>query len=469
MSRITDGFIAEVCSCIKYKGVHKDVEDELSLHIEELKENYIAEGLSDEEAEKKAVINMGNATEIGEKLNRQHKPQTEWSLVILTAIISIFGILVMYVSSGYENQPVSFSKHVFHIAVGIIALIGIYFTDYTKLKKHPGIIYLAGVLLLLYCMMFGVSINGVKSYLSVGWFSVSASALSAILFLIAFCGFTDKYHGEGFVGIVKLALWGVGSIILYVLQPSMSTALMILIAYAVVIVRAISVNHFEGNKKVQMISVLTCGGISLLSALIALLGSPYRMQRIIAFWNSGANDPQGSGWIFHMADKIRHSATLIGKGTPIAEGSIDWIMPEISTDFAFLNLINNFGWVVGIALIIFIAIYIVKMFIISNKVKNSFGFYLSLVSCVMLTVQFVISVLINLGLCPYIAVSLPFISYGGSNYLTNMIYVGMILSVWRKNNILPKTQRNVNLKEKMITFADNKLIIDFGSHKQKNI
>ena len=109
-----------------------------------------------------------------------------------------------------------------------------------------------------------------------------------------------------------------------------------------------------------------------------------------------------------------------------------------------------------------------KMFITSNKIKNSFGFYLSLVSCVMLTVQFVINVLINFGLCPYIDVSLPFISYGGTNYLTNMIYVGLILSVWRKNNILPRTQRNFSTKEKMIMFVDNKLIIDFGLNKSKN-
>lgn len=110
MSRVIDGFINDVCSYIKYKGVHKEVKDELSLHIDELKDSYISKGLSEEDAEKKAIADMGNAAEIGEKLNKQHKPQTEWSLIILTAIISIFGILVMYVSSNFETRPVSFSK-----------------------------------------------------------------------------------------------------------------------------------------------------------------------------------------------------------------------------------------------------------------------------------------------------------------------------------------------------------------------
>lgn len=469
MSRVIDGFINDVCSYIKYKGVHKEVKDELSLHIDELKDSYISKGLTEEEAEKKAIADMGNAAEIGEKLNKQHKPQTEWSLIILTAIISIFGILVMYVSSNFENHPVSFSKHIFHVAIGVAALIGMYFTDYIKLKKHPVMLYSAALLLLLLCVVFGTAYNGVKRWLVVGGVTISVNSVAGILFVSSFCGFLEKYQGEGFMGILKLMLWGIGSMMLFVLQPSMSMVLILFVAYAVLIIRAISLNHFDGNKKIQMISVLSLGGISALMTLGVLISSPHRFQRLLSFWNNGANDPTGSGWIFAMADKVLKSSNLVGKGTPLTEGSIDWVMPEITTDFALLNLINNFGWLVGIALVAIIAIFIVKMFITSNKIKNSFGFYLSLVSCVMLTVQFVINVLINFGMCPYIDVSLPFISYGGTNYLTNMIYVGLILSVWRKNNILPRTQRNINTKEKIITFVDNKLIIDFGVNKSKDI
>ena len=468
MSRVIDGFINDVCSYIKYKGVHKEVKDELSLHIDELKDSYTSKGLSEEDAEKKAIADMGNAAEIGEKLNKQHKPQTEWSLIILTAIISIFGILVMYVSRNFENYPNLFSKHIFHVVLGVAVLIGMYFTDYIKLKKYPILIYSVAVFLLVLCMFFGTTYAGVKRWLVVGGFAISVNSVSAILFVSSFCGFLEKYQGEGFTGIVKLILWGIGSMILFVLQPSMSMVFILYVAYAVLIIRAISLNHFAGNKKSQMISVLSLGGMSLLMTLIAFISEPYRLQRILSFWKHGSNDPSGSGWIYDMADKVLKSSNLVGKGTPLAEGSIDLVMPEITTDFALLNLINNFGLLIGIALVAVIAIFIVKMFITSNKIKNSFGFYLSLVSCVMLTVQFVINVLINFGLCPYIDVSLPFISYGGTNYLTNMIYVGLILSVWRKNNILPRTQRNFSTKEKMITFVDNKLIIDFGVNKSKN-
>lgn len=470
MSKIIDGFITDVCSYIKYKGVHKEVKDELTLHIEELTESYINKGLPEDEAERKAISDMGNAAEIGEKLNKQHRPQTEWSLVVLTAVVSIFGILVMYVSSKFERYPVSFTKYILHVVLGIAVLATMYFADYIKLKKYPGILFFAGIFMLVFCLFFGREYNGVKNWIGIGSISISVNSVAGILFVTSFCGFLEKYQGEGFVGIVKTLLWGFCSMVFFIMQPSMSMVFILFVTYIVVLLRAISLNHFDGNKKIQMISILSFGGVSALLAFVFLLfKSPHRIDRMLMFWNNGAEDPSGSGWIYAMADKLLKSSSIIGEATPLSEGSIDWVMPSITTDFVLVNLINSFGWIVGIALILIIAIFIVRMFITSNKIKNSFGFYLSMISCVMLTAQFVISILMNLGLCPYIDVSLPFISYGGTNYIVNMIYVGLILSVWRKNNILAKSQRNINAKDKMITFIDNKLIIDFGVNKSKDV
>ncbi len=467
MSNRIDEFVNDVCSYIKCKDVHSDVKEELSLHIDELKDNYVYGGLSDFEAEQKAICDMGSAAEIGEKLNKQHKPQIEWNLIILTAIISVFGVLVMFVSSKFDNQPISFSKYVLYVVFGVAVLVGLYFVDYVKLKKHPVVLYFIALFIIVLCEFFGTDYAGVNRFFVVGGFTVSVNSVAAILFVISFCGFLDKYRGEGFIGIVKLIVWGIGSMITFIMQPSMSMMFILFSVYAVLIIRGISLNHFDGNKRIQMISVLSLGAMSLLTALTVLLSSPNRLERLISFWNNGANDPQGSGWIFVMADKVLKSSNLFGKGTPIAEGTVDYVMPEITTDFVLINLINNFGWIVGIVLILVIAMFIARMFVTSNKIKNSFGFYLSLASCVMLTVQFVISILMNLGLCPYVDISLPFVSYGGTNYLINMMYVGLILSVWRKNNILNGSQRNFGIKEKMITFSDNKLIIDFGVANSK--
>lgn len=458
-------FLDEVCGYIKYKGIHDEIKEELKMHIEELTESYKTHGFSENDAIKKSLTGMGNASEIGQKLNSQHKPQTEWSLIILTFIISAFGILVMYVSSKFENQAIPFTRYIIHIVMGTLVLFGVYFFDYTKMKKHSFKLYFSAVFLLIICMIAGTRYNGIKSYINLGIISLSVNPVAGMLFVASFCGFLDRYRDEGFAGIIKMILLGAFSMLFFMLQPSMSMVFILFIVYSVVLLRAISMKHFGGNSKIQMISVLSFGSVaSVFSFIFVIIKNPHRINKMFMFFDNGARDPSGSGWIYVIADKLLKSSEPIGKAAPLPEGSPDWIMPSITTDFAFLNLITNFGLLAGAVLILIISVLIVRMFIISGKIKNSFGFYLSLSSCIMLAIQFVMNALMNFGLCPYSDISMPFISYGGTNFIINMIYVGIILSVWRKNNILIRTYRNITSKHKMITFSDNKLIIDFNDY-----
>ncbi len=177
----------------------------------------------------------------------------------------------------------------------------------------------------------------------------------------------------------------------------------------------------------------------------------------------GKSDPLGSGWQQIMADKWLAVSTLFGKTTEKVNGyNIDKGMPGITTDYVLINIIATLGWVVGIVLVLVIALFIGRMFMTTKKIKNDYGFYLSLGACTILSVQFTISVLVNFNLFPVTSVSLPFISYGGVGYIISMALVGIILSVWRRNNLIgasPKTI--VRSTSKFIKFEDGKLIINF--------
>ena len=80
-------FLENVCNEIKYKPIREDISEELSLHIEEQKDEYIKKGFEERIAEEKAVSNMGEAQEIGKKLNKIHKPKFDWILTLLVAIL----------------------------------------------------------------------------------------------------------------------------------------------------------------------------------------------------------------------------------------------------------------------------------------------------------------------------------------------------------------------------------------------
>lgn len=105
-------FLNTVCEQIKYKPIRNSISEELENHIEESKENYIEEGMQEEEAEEKAITQMGNAEEIGKNLNKIHKPKLNWKLLIILIVLLGFGFLVAFtrasniVTDGYDTENV---------------------------------------------------------------------------------------------------------------------------------------------------------------------------------------------------------------------------------------------------------------------------------------------------------------------------------------------------------------------------
>ena len=250
MNKKIKAFLDDVCIHINCKTVHKDIREELSEHINELKEENITNGYDEEKALDLAISAMGSADEIGTKLNRQHKPQTEWSLLVLTAIINIIGGVVMFSSSKFtEGQAINFSEYIIFVMIGIITMIALYYFDYTKLKNMSMPIYISGILLLVITMLVGIRINGAKRGLAIGHFYISSPELASVLFLIAFVGFLEKYRNKGAMSIIKLIIKGVFPLLLLMVMPSASTAFVMVIVYAVALITAIMRNHFGKNKK----------------------------------------------------------------------------------------------------------------------------------------------------------------------------------------------------------------------------
>ena len=87
----TKEFIDKVCKEIKYKAANKPIADELETHIEELKNDNLCKGLSEDEAEEIAVQQMGDAQKIGKSLNKIHRPKLDWiTFIISLAFICFF-------------------------------------------------------------------------------------------------------------------------------------------------------------------------------------------------------------------------------------------------------------------------------------------------------------------------------------------------------------------------------------------
>jgi len=136
------------------------------------------------------------------------------------------------------------------------------------------------------------------------------------------------------------------------------------------------------------------------------------MDRITAFYNN-------EGYQINQALISIGSSGLFGHGLQ----SLPEYIPEAPTDFAFALLISNIGFIgIIIFLITYLALFI-QMLRMMNKKSQGLIFPIFLV----LFIQFGINILMNIGLFPIIGIALPFISYGGSNLISYMILMGLVL------------------------------------------
>ena len=468
MNKLTDDFLRTVCSEIRYRKIHPEIQEELKLHIDDLTEQYMSNGYSEQEAVSRAIRSMGDAKELGKSLNKQHKPQMGWGILLLTIAASLFGILLMCIPQYPGRQGGTMEKMLFFMALSIPVLVATYFFDYTKLKKYPWFFYLGGLFFTIACSFIGKSVNGIRSYLVLGRINIYVPGILTVLFVISFCGFAERYRGEGAWGICKLMGLMLISLICFFTFPCSSYACFLGIAYIAILLKTTYSGYFSTHGKRECFLLLTFFAVMGMCLVIFVFTAyPHRLRELLLFLNHGASDAMNSGWIYAISNKILLASRWIGLAALIPEGDIGWIMPDLTEDFALLNIIGNYGWAYGLLVIVISLTLILRMFFVSVRVKYSFGRTLSLGCCILLSVQFVCSILMNLGLFPIIRVTLPFISYGGSMYLVNVFLVGIILSVWRRNRMISdEHHRTSNQIRKRITFENHKLVIDFGAEKE---
>jgi cell division protein FtsW (lipid II flippase) len=113
-------------------------------------------------------------------------------------------------------------------------------------------------------------------------------------------------------------------------------------------------------------------------------------------------------------------------------------LPGGNSEFIFTYIVSGFGWLWGIMLILILSLFIIRMFSTASKISDRFGKYLCIGICCAFPLQVITNILMNLGFFPITGISLPFISYGGGNFVCNMALIGLLLGVYRRKDIILK-------------------------------
>jgi cell division protein FtsW len=184
---------------------------------------------------------------------------------------------------------------------------------------------------------------------------------------------------------------------------------------------------FVGGLKLSYIFYIILGALPLLYILI--FSVPYRRMRIMAFLNPWS-DPRGSGFQIIQSQIALGSGGIFGKGLGHSQQKL-FYLPAAHTDFIFSIIGEELG-LVGTASVIFLFVIFIRLGIkIIKNAPDSFSYLLSLGLVAMLSLKAMVNIGVSCGIFPTKGLPLPFISYGGSSFIFDMISVGILLNIAR--------------------------------------
>ncbi|AFS79512.1 rod shape-determining protein RodA [Gottschalkia acidurici 9a] len=467
LNKHTSEFLRNVCNQIKYKKIHKDISNELIMHIDEIKDEYIKKGMPEEEAVKKAVEQMGNPIEIGKSLNKTHKPKLEWSIIILVGMLIAAGVGVLFslvndaaflsTLSIRINNDLSVSMkgliklYLLYTSLGISFLLAFYFLDYTTLEKYSLHIFLASIAFLFITSYFLPS-EYIYKYIGIKDVRFSPVSIAMPFLLISFSGLLTRWmtgnRGD------SLKIFGLGALAILIclihisrvnnvilIHESIVNTFILICVFLVMITIAIIDKRFKGNKKLFLF--YTYGSVvSSVGGFLFFYVRPrkYLVERLMDILNP-STDPTSYGFIYMCIKKVLYGSKMFGKGDGVYFNNGErFLVPSSESDFIFTYIVSTFGWIAGIAIVIIALVTIIRMLFTVKKIHSTYGKYIMSSITIAFSLQIAANILMNLGMFPLMEAALPLISYGGVSFIINMGLIGLLLGIYRRKDLILSTE-----------------------------
>lgn len=349
-----------------------------------------------------------------------------YTLFIIVTILTAIGILMIYSSSAIPalkrmNDLFFFLKRqMIWAVIGIVMMIIVSRIDYKNWDRLFLLIFGLTIFLLILVLIMGKEVNGARRWLRLGILSFQPAELAKLTIIIYMARIIAK-KGErikdfmnGFLPVMSV----VGLfVMLIMIEPDAGTAVTIgIIALSLL---------FAGGARLKHIMFLGIMMTPLMYTLVFNVG--YRMQRLKTYWDPW-KDPYNSGYQIIQSYLALGSGGLFGVG--LGEGKQKlFFLPEAHTDFIFSILGEELGFAGGAAVIALFAALIWLGFVISLRAEDAFGKYAALGITIMIGMQAVINICVVTGLLPTKGIPLPFVSFGGSSLLVNMMSIGILMNI----------------------------------------
>lgn len=391
--------LTEQIRCRKARG---PVRKEICQHIEEQTEEYMTQGMTQAEASEAAVQDMGDPVEAGTELDRIHRPQMAWKLILLIGVIGALCLALQLAVHSHSPEYVkgTEARQIFYYLAGYAAMVAVCYLDYSRIGHYAK--WLSATLAAAAAILlprFGLAVNGAVHWIAIGGFVIDA--VKFILLLIPMYGaILYSYKGQGYAALLKCILWMLPGCLAALISASTSILFIMGISYVILLTVGICKNWICVSKKpvLAVMWTIVLASPVLICVYVLNFGHGYQIQRL-------------------------QTALRSNEGTWVTEQSL---VGYVASCYGILTA------AVLIGLILFLFLRFLR---ISLKQKNELGMIMGIGCCTVLLQQLGWYLLNNMGR-NVLEVYCPFFTYGGSSMLASFMMFGIILSIHRYEHVL---------------------------------
>ena len=367
----------------------------------------------------------------------------DFTLLITVLLLLALGLIMVLSASAptaaAKNNNNSYYYFIRQLIFAVIGLFLMYFISridyriYQRFYKHA---WLISILLLIAVFAFGSDSHGAKRWIDLGIITFQPSEIVKILMIIFYAGILVKDReelGSFWKGIVKHLLYLVPIAALLVMEPHVSTTMVITIVVCIMMIMA-------GCKFWQfilsgIIALTAAGG----AATVLYYASSwfqkkfqYIVTRFITFTDPW-QDATGKGWQIIQSLYAIGSGGLFGVG--LGESKQKYLyLSEPYNDFIFSVLAEELGFVGCLLVFVLFAFFIWRGVLIAMRAPDMFGSLVAIGITALVGVQVIINVAVVTSSMPVTGMQLPFFSYGGTALALLLCEVGILLSISRAGN-----------------------------------
>lgn len=356
--------------------------------------------------------------------------RTAQVFISLATVLVAVGVVMAYSASmtsrPTDKEETHLGRHAAYLVVGVVAGVVAGVMPATFWPRAAPWLFGGTVVLLAAVLIpgIGTEVNGARRWLRFGPVSVQPSEIAKLTLplLVARLVVARRDHLREWVGGTVPVLWPAAVMLpLVLVEPDLGTTLFLAAGAGLLL--------FLGGWPIR--NFLLGVGVAVPAVVALVLVQPYQLRRITGFVTAWT-DPSGAPY------QVRQGLITLGSGGLTGTGlGRGWqklsFLPEADTDFVFavvgeeLGLLGTFG-----LLAVWVGLFAVGLRLLGRLRPEGYAFLCGVTLLCQLTGQALVNMAVVTALLPPKGIALPLVSYGGSNLVTSLVAVGMILSFARE-------------------------------------